>query len=298
MTTMTLSWTTLQGRGRDYLRLCKPKVVTLIVFTAMVGMALAAPGLPDPTAFAMASLGMALAAAGAAAFNCLVEQGIDARMSRTRSRPLPGGRVSTLEALLLAVALATLGLYLLHRYLNPLTAWLTCATFIGYAVVYTLLLKPATPLNIVIGGASGAMPPLLGWTAMTGAIDHDALLLFLIVFAWTPPHFWSLALYRKDDYARAGLPMLPVTHGEHYTCLNILFYTLLLTAVTLLPLATGMSGVLYALAALWLNAVFVGRAWRLYRDYSPARARGVFAWSIRYLGLLFSALLVDHWLGR
>ena len=296
MTTITWQTATLRGRGREYLRLCKPKVVALIVFTAMVGMALATPGLPGAAAFLTASLGIGLAAAGAAAFNCLVEQHIDARMKRTRSRPLPGGRVTSAEALLLAFVLATLGLWLLYRYVNPLTAWLTFATFIGYAVVYTVLLKPATPQNIVIGGASGAMPPLLGWAAMTGQVGHEAMLLFLIVFAWTPPHFWSLALYRKDDYARAGLPMLPVTHGEHYTCLHILFYTLLLAAVTLLPVATGMCGGLYALAALWLNALFIQHAWRLYRDYSADRARSAFAWSIRYLGLLFTALLVDHWL--
>jgi len=298
MTTMTLNWTSLRSRGHEYLSLCKPKVVTLIVFTAMVGMALATPGLPDAGLFIVASLGIALAAAGAAAFNCLVERRIDARMKRTRWRPLPGGRVSALEALLLAAGLATLGLCLLYFYVNPLTAWLTFATFIGYAVIYTVLLKPATPQNIVIGGASGAMPPLLGWAAMTGAIGHDALLLFLIVFAWTPPHFWSLALYRKDDYARAGLPMLPVTHGEWYTCLHILFYTVMLAAVTLLPVATGMSGGLYALVAVWLDTVFIGHAWRLWRDYSEARARRAFAWSISYLGLLFAALLLDHWLGR
>jgi len=291
----TTTWPSLRSRGHEYLRLCKPKVVTLIVFTAMAGMALAVPGLPDAAAFLTASLGIGLAAAGAAAFNCLVEQGIDARMQRTRLRPLPGGRVSSAEALLLAGSLATLGLYLLHRYVNPLTAWLTFATFIGYAVVYTVLLKPATPQNIVIGGASGAMPPLLGWAAMTGQLGHEPLLLFLIVFAWTPPHFWSLALYRKDDYARAGLPMLPVTHGEHYTCLHILFYTLLLTAVTLLPVATGMSGGLYALAAICLNAIFIGHAWQLCRRYSAGQARRAFAWSIKYLSLLFAALLVDHW---
>ena len=295
MTTATWHWPSLRRRGHEYLRLCKPRVVSLIVFTAMVGMVLATPGLPDALAFLTASLGIGLAAAGAAAFNCLVERQIDARMKRTRARPLPGGRVSPAEALLLAGVLAALGLYLLYRQLNPLTAWLTFATFIGYAVVYTVLLKPATPQNIVIGGASGAMPPLLGWAAMTGQVGHEALLLFLIVFAWTPPHFWSLALYRKDDYARAGLPMLPVTHGERYTCLHILFYTLLLAAVTLLPVATGMCGGLYALAALWLNALFIGHAWRLYRDYSPERARRAFAWSILYLSLLFAALLVDHW---
>ena len=296
MTAIALQLTSLRSRGHEYLHLCKPRVVALIVFTAMVGMMLAVPGLPDATAFLIASLGIGLAAAGAAAFNCLVEQRIDGHMNRTRTRPLPRGKVTSFEALILAGGLAAIGLFLLYRYVNPLTAWLTCATFVGYAVVYTVLLKPATPQNIVIGGASGAMPPLLGWAAMTGQVGHEALLLFLIVFAWTPPHFWSLALYRKDDYARAGLPMLPVTHGEHYTCLHILFYTLMLSAVTALPVAAGMSGSLYALVALWLNAVFILHAWRLCRDYSELQARRTFAWSILYLSLLFSALLVDHWL--
>jgi len=298
MTAISLQPTALRSRAREYLRLCKPRVVTLIVFTAMVGMALASPGLPALGTFAIASLGIALAAGGAAAFNCLVERHIDARMTRTRLRPLPGGRVGAAEALLVAAVLAGTGLGLLHRYVNPLTCWLTFATFIGYAVVYTVLLKPATPQNIVIGGASGAMPPLLGWTAMTGEVGHEAVLLFLIIFAWTPPHFWSLALYRKDDYARAGLPMLPVTHGEHYTCLHILFYTLLLAAVTLLPVATGMCGGLYALVSLWLNGVFIGHAWGLCHGYSDSRARRAFRWSIVYLGALFAALLVDHWFGQ
>jgi protoheme IX farnesyltransferase len=296
MTAISLQTSALRSRAREYLRLCKPRVVTLIVFTAMVGMALASPGLPAMATFAVASLGIALAAGGAAAFNCLVERHIDARMTRTRLRPLPVGRVGAAEALLVAAVLAGTGLGLLHRYVNPLTCWLTFATFVGYSVIYTVLLKPATPQNIVIGGASGAMPPLLGWTAMTGQIGHEAVLLFLIIFAWTPPHFWSLALYRRDDYARAGLPMLPVTHGVQYTCLHILFYTLLLAAVTLLPVVTGMCGAAYALVALWLNGVFVVHAWGLCRDYSDTRARRAFRWSIVYLGVLFAALLLDHWI--
>ena len=294
MTSQTLIWT-LRGRSHEYVQLCKPRVVALIVFTAMIGMLLATPGLPVAGPFLVASLGIGLAASGAAAFNCLVEQRIDAQMARTRARPLPLGRVGSMEALLVAGGLAALGLFLLYRFVNPLTAWLTFATFVGYAVVYTVLLKPATPQNIVIGGASGAMPPVLGWAAMTGGINHEALLLFLIIFAWTPPHFWSLALYRRTEYARAGLPMLPVTHGEAYTRLHILFYTLLLAAVTGLPLATGMSGGLYAVAALGLNAVFLAYAWRLFRHYSDALARRTFAWSILYLSLLFAALLLDHW---
>lgn len=295
MTTQTLRWA-LRGRSHEYLKLCKPRVVALIVFTAMIGMLLASPGLPGAGSFLVASLGIGLAAAGAAAFNCLVERHVDARMARTRARPLPLGRVQPLEALMVAASLAALGLFLLARYVNPLTAWLTFATFVGYAVVYTVLLKPATPQNIVIGGASGAMPPVLGWAAMTGAVNHEALLLFLIIYAWTPPHFWSLALYRRNDYARAGLPMLPVTHGENYTRLHILFYTLLLAAVTGLPVATGMSGGLYAVAAVGLNGVFLTYAWRLFRHYSDALARRTFAWSILYLSLLFAALLLDHWL--
>ena len=282
-------------RFLQFLALAKPRVVSLIVFVAVIGMFLAAPGLPPPGVVFAATLGIALVAGAAAAINCLVEQKIDALMARTRARPLPRGEISSAQTVAFACAVGGLGLWLLHQFVNPLTMCLTLATFVGYAVVYTVLLKPATPQNIVIGGASGAMPPLLGWAAMTGQVGHEALLLFLIVFAWTPPHFWSLALYRKDDYARAGLPMLPVTHGERYTCLHILFYTLLLAAVTLLPVATGMCGGLYALAALWLNALFIGHAWRLYRDYSPERARRAFAWSILYLSLLFAALLVDHW---
>jgi heme o synthase len=298
MTTITWHGAALKHRGHAYLSLIKPKVASLVVFTAMIGMALATPGLPDLGRFLIASLGIALATAGAAASNCLLERRIDGEMARTRARPLPRGGVTTLEALLLAGILAGLGLFLLYRYINPLTAGLTAATFIGYALVYTLLLKPATPQNIVIGGASGAMPPLLGWVAMTGEIGHEAMLLFLIVFVWTPPHFWSLALYRKADYARVGLPMLPVTHGEDYTRLHILLYTVLLAATTALPLATGMSGLLYGSAALLLNAIFLTRAWRLYRHGCATLARQTFAWSIRYLGLLFAALLVDHWLSN
>ncbi len=293
MTTAVLHWSA--RRGQAYLDLCKPKVVGLIVFTAMIGMALAQPELPETGRFLIASLGIGLAAAGAAACNCLLEQRIDGEMARTRTRPLPRGGVTSAEALVLAGVLSGLGLFLLYHYVNPLTAWLTFATFIGYALIYTVLLKPATPQNIVIGGASGAMPPVLGWAAMTGQVGHEALLLFLIVFVWTPPHFWSLALYRKAEYARVGLPMLPVTHGEDFTRLCILFYTVLLAAATALPLATDMSGSLYALAATCLNAVFLAHAWRLYRDGDPCRARLTFNWSIVYLSLLFTALLLDHW---
>ncbi len=282
-------------RFRDYLELTKPRVVALIVFTSMIGMLLAQPGLPSAQLFLLASLGITLAAAGAAAFNCLVERQIDAHMARTRARATARGEVGPAQALAFAGVLAGSGLSLLYWQVNPLTMWLTLATFVGYAVIYTLLLKPATPQNIVIGGASGAMPPVLGWAAMTGGIEAEPLLLFLIIFAWTPPHFWSLALYRRDDYARSGLPMLPVTHGEGYTRLSILLYTGLLTAVTLLPVAAHMVGAIYLVAVLLLDGIFLAYAWRLYRAYSVELAKRTFAWSILYLSLVFAVLLVDHY---
>ncbi len=290
-----LPWRRALGRVRGYAELGKPRVVALIVFTAMIGMMLAQPGPPPAGAFLAASLGIGLAAFAAATLNCLVERRIDARMARTRARPLVRGEVGPLQALLLAAVTGGAGLALLGWQANPLTMWLTLATFVGYAGIYTRLLKPATPQNIVIGGASGAMPPVLGWTAMTGEVSPEALLLFLIIYAWTPPHFWSLALYRRDDYARAGLPMLPVTHGEAYTRLHILLYTLLLAAASLLPVAAGMAGGVYLACVLLLDAVFLALAWRLYRAYSAALARRVFAWSVLYLSLLFSALLLDHY---
>jgi protoheme IX farnesyltransferase len=268
----------------------------MIVFTAMIGMLLAPPGPPDAGQFLMGSLGIALAAAGAAVCNCLAERRIDARMARTRARPLPRGEVGPRETAFFAAILAGLGLGLLYWWVNPLTAGLTAMTFFGYAVVYTRWLKPATPQNIVIGGASGAMPPVLGWAAMTGYVGHEALLLFLIIYAWTPPHFWALALYRREEYARAGLPMLPVTHGEHYTKLSILLYTGILAGVSLLPVAVGMAGWLYLSAAVLLDVHYLRVAWRLFRRYSDALARKAFAWSILYLGLLFTALLLDHYL--
>ena len=290
----TLFLSNPNARAREYWQLAKPRVVSLVVFTAMIGMVLARPELPQAAPFLIASLGIALAASGAAVFNCLVERQLDARMDRTRTRATARGTVRPTEALILAGTLGGMGFWLLDRFINPLTAWLTLATFVGYAVIYTVLLKPATPQNIVIGGASGAMPPVLGWAAMTGQVAPQALLLFLIIFAWTPPHFWSLALYRGDDYRRAGLPMLPVTHGEDYTRLHVLLYTLLLSAVTGLPVLVGMSGWVYALAALGLNARFIGKAYWLWRRPSIAGARSTFAWSISYLTLLFAALLVDH----
>jgi len=283
-------------RLREFFELTKPRVVGLIVFTAMIGMLLASPSLPDPFRFLAASLGVGFAAAAAAACNCLSERRIDACMARTRARPLPRGGVSAIETAWFAAALAGLGLGMLYWLVNPLTMWLTALTFFGYAVVYTRWLKPITPQNIVIGGASGAMPPVLGWAAMTGSVSHEALLLFLIIYAWTPPHFWALALYRREDYARAGLPMLPVTHGERYTLLSMLLYTCILVAVSLLPPAAGMTSWIYLASALVLDARYLWLSWRLFRSYSDARARHAFTWSIRYLGLLFAALLLDHYL--
>jgi protoheme IX farnesyltransferase len=242
-----------------------------------------------------ATAGIGLVAGAAAAINCLVEQKIDALMARTRRRPLPSGEVTSLATLLFAGAVGGLGLLLLYRYVNALTMWLTLGTFVGYAIVYTVLLKPATPQNIVIGGASGAMPPVLGWAAVTGEVGPEPLILFLIIFIWTPPHFWSLALYRVRDYANAGLPMLPVTHGARYTQLQIVLYTCALFAVTLLPYAIRMSGALYLVAAIALGGAFLVYAVQLYRDYSDELARATFKFSIYYLAALFSALLVDHY---
>ncbi|TAH43972.1 MAG: protoheme IX farnesyltransferase [Betaproteobacteria bacterium] len=284
-------------RLRAFYLLTKPRVNSLIVFCAVIGMFLAVPdGLPDAVVVFCATVGIACVAGAAAAMNCLVEQQIDARMARTRGRPLPRGELASAEVLAFAGVLGGLGLTVLHQAVNPLTMWLTFATFVGYAVVYTIFLKPRTPQNIVIGGASGAMPPVLGWAAVTGEVSADALLLFLIIFAWTPPHFWALALYRTADYARAGLPMLPVTHGPAFTRLSVLLYTLILFAVTLLPYATRLSGPLYLAAAVLLGLRFIHYAWRLHRDYSDALARQTFRFSIAYLSLLFAALLADHYL--
>jgi protoheme IX farnesyltransferase len=283
-------------RLRAFYALTKPRVVSLIVFTAVIGMFLATPGMVAPQVLFAGTLGIALVAGAAAAINCLVEQNIDALMQRTRWRPLPQGELTALQTLVFAGAIGGLGLWILGQFVNPLTMWLTLGTFVGYAVVYTLILKPATPQNIVIGGASGAMPPVLGWAAVTGEVSTEALLLFLIIFVWTPPHFWSLALYRTADYARAGVPMLPVTHGREYTALQVLLYTLLLVATTLLPYVIRMSGVLYLVAALVLGGVFIVHALRINLAYSDAAAQKAFRYSIAYLAFLFAALLVDHYL--
>jgi protoheme IX farnesyltransferase len=283
-------------RARAFYALTKPRVVSLIVFTAVIGMFLATPGMVPPQTLLAATLGIALVAGAAAAVNCLVEQKIDAMMSRTRWRPLPRGELTALQTLVFAGAVGGVGLWVLVHFVNALTMWLTLATFVGYAIVYTVILKPATPQNIVIGGASGAMPPVLGWAAVTGEVTTEAMLLFLIIFAWTPPHFWSLALYRTEDYAKAGVPMLPVTHGKPYTRLQVLLYTLILFAVSLLPFAIRMSGWLYLAAACVLGGVFIGYALRILFAYSDALAQKTFRYSILYLALLFAALLVDHYL--
>jgi protoheme IX farnesyltransferase len=282
-------------RCRQYIELSKPRVVSLIVFTAVIGMFLATPGMVPLPVLLAATVGIALVAGSAAAVNCLIEQKVDAVMARTRARPLPQGEVSSLQTLVFSGIVGGLGLFILTNYVNELTMWLTLGTFIGYAIIYTVLLKPVTPQNIVIGGASGAMPPVLGWAAVTGEVSADALLLFLIIFAWTPPHFWALALYRKNEYAKAGMPMLPVTHGDKYTRLHVLFYTIILTAVTLMPFATGMSKGLYLASALLLDAVFLYYAIRIYKNYSDELAKKTFRYSIIYLSALFAALLLDHY---
>jgi protoheme IX farnesyltransferase len=292
MSTLILS----EDRLRQFLALTKPRVVSLVVFCAVIGMFLAVPGLPPPATVFFATIGIALVAGAAAAFNCLVEQRIDALMARTRRRPLPSGALTSWQTLLFATIVGGVGLVVLHRLVNPLTMWLTLGTFVGYAVVYTVLLKPATPQNIVIGGASGAMPPVLGWAAVTGEVAPEALLLFLIIFVWTPPHFWALAIARRDDYAKVGIPMLPVTHGIEYTRLQVLLYTVLLGIVTLLPYLTRMCGLVYLAAALVLNGVFLYQAIELKRRPRPELPMKLFRFSIQYLMWLFVALLVDHYL--
>jgi protoheme IX farnesyltransferase len=281
-------------RARAFYALTKPRVVGLIVFTAVIGMFHAAPGMVAPRVLIAGTLGIALVAGAAAAVNCLVEQNIDALMQRTKWRPLPSGELTNLQTLVFAAVVGGAGLWVLAQFVNWLTLWLTLATFVGYAVVYTLILKPLTPQNIVIGGASGAMPPVLGWAAVAGEVTTESMLLFLIIFAWTPPHFWALALYRTEDYAKAGLPMLPVTHGARYTRLQVLLYTLILFGVSLLPFAIRMSGWLYLAAALVLGVVFIVHAVGIYASYSDRLARRTFRYSIFYLTALFAALLVDH----
>jgi heme o synthase len=283
-------------RWSQFYALTKPRVVQLIVFCALIGMLLAEPGWPDWATGALPSAGIWLVAAAAAAFNCIVEQHIDARMQRTAWRPTAKGQLTNAQTLLFSALLCAAGSALLLATVNALTMWLTLATFVGYAVIYTVVLKPLTPQNIVIGGASGAMPPVLGWAAMRGEVGPEAWLLFLIIFLWTPPHFWALALYRAEDYRKSGLPMLPVTHGLAFTRLQVLLYTLVLFAATLLPFIQGMSGAIYLAAALVLGGLFILYGWQLWRDYSDALARRTFRFSIWHLSLLFAALLLDHYL--
>jgi len=283
------------NRLAQFYVLTKPRVVQLIVFCALIGMLLAQPGLPPWPLVLSAVAGIWLVAAAAAAFNCIVEQHVDRRMARTAWRPTAKGELTNTQTLAFAGVLCVAGCAVLLAWVNALTMWLTLATFVGYAVVYTVVLKPLTPQNIVIGGASGAMPPVLGWAAMTGDVTLPPLILALIIFLWTPPHFWALALYRVEDYRKSGLPMLPVTHGPEFTRLQVLLYTLVLFAATLLPFTFRMSGWIYLLAAVVLGAMFVLLAWQLWRDYSDALARRTFRFSIWHLSLLFAALLVDHW---
>jgi protoheme IX farnesyltransferase len=283
-------------RWRQYWALTKPRVTQLAVFCAIIGMFLATPGMVPWPILIGGSIGIWLLAGAAFAVNCLIEQAVDAKMRRTAWRPSATGEITPIQIIIFSCVLGAAGMATLWLYTNPLTMWLTFATFVGYAVIYTWLLKPATPQNIVIGGLSGAMPPALGWVAVTNQLSAEAWLLVLIIFVWTPPHFWALALYRREDYVQAGLPMLPVTHGEKFTLLNILLYTLILLAASILPYIYGMSGIFYLVSAIVLSSIFVYYAICLYRSYSDQLARKTFKYSISYLALLFAAILVDHYL--
>ena len=297
MTVSSIS--TMPSVLRQFHALTKPRVIQLIVFCALIGMVLAVPGAPtwpQVQHAAIACAGIYLVAGAAAALNCIIEKGIDAKMKRTAWRPTARGELSATQTLLFSATLCVAGSVLLYVWVNPLTMWLTFATFVGYAIIYTVILKPLTPQNIVIGGASGAMPPVLGWAAMTGDVGPEALILFLIIFLWTPPHFWALALYRVEDYRKSGLPMLPVTHGSEFTRLQIFLYTLVLFAACLLPFVYGMSSWLYLAAAVVLSVGFCGYAWKLLRKYSDDLSRATFRFSLIHLSILFAALLVDHYL--
>jgi protoheme IX farnesyltransferase len=292
MTTLTVT----PNRIAQYWALTKPRVTQLAVFCAVIGMFLASPTLPDWRVLIAATTGIWLLAGAAFAVNCLVEREIDSRMARTARRPMARGEITVPQTLLFSGVIGGAGMWVLYTLVNPLTMWLTFATFVGYAVIYTIILKPATPQNIVIGGLSGAMPPALGWAAVANDVPMQAWILVLIIFVWTPPHFWALALYRRDDYARSGLPMLPITHGMKLTQFHILLYTIALFATTMLPYAVRMSGLVYLVSAIVLGAIFLGYAWRIYRAYSDQLARKTFTYSIIYLSLLFAALLADHYL--
>ncbi len=291
MTTLTAH----PNRLAQYWALTKPRVTQLAVFCAVIGMFLASPDLPSWKIVVAGTAGIWLLAGAAFAVNCLVEREIDSRMARTARRPMARGELSVAQTLVFSGVIGGAGMWVLFNFVNPLTMWLTFATFVGYAVIYTMVLKPATPQNIVIGGLSGAMPPALGWAAVANDVPMQAWILVLIIFVWTPPHFWALALYRRDDYAKSGLPMLPVTHGLKFTQFHILLYTIALVATTMLPYAVRMSGLIYLASAAVLGAIFLWYAWQVYRHYTDLIARKTFAYSIVYLSLLFVALLVDHY---
>ena len=295
MSTPQTSTRVAMPRWRQYWVLTKPRVTQLAVFCALIGMFLATPGMVPYPILIGGFIGIWLLAGAAFAVNCLIEQAVDAKMRRTAWRPSATGEITPLHIIIFSIILGTLGMIVLWYFCNPLTMWLTLATFVGYAVIYTWLLKPATPQNIVIGGLSGAMPPALGWAAVTNTVSAEAWLLVLIIFVWTPPHFWALALYRREDYVQSGLPMLPVTHGERFTLLNILLYTMILIAATLLPYIYGMSGIIYLISAVVLGLIFLGYAIALFISYSDALAKKTFRFSISYLSLLFAALLIDHY---
>ncbi|MEB0134267.1 heme o synthase [Actimicrobium sp. CCC2.4] len=292
MTTLTSS---TPNRFAQYWALTKPRVTQLAVFCAVIGMFLATPDLPDWRVALPATIGIWLLAGAAFAVNCLVEREIDARMARTARRPMARGDITVPQTLVFSGVIGGVGTGVLYYFVNPLTMWLTFATFIGYAIIYTIILKPATPQNIVIGGLAGAMPPALGWAAIANDVPMQAWILVLIIFIWTPPHFWSLALYRRDDYAKSGLPMLPITHGMVFTQFHIWLYTIALVATTFLPYAVNMSGLIYLVSVILLDIVFMWHAWQVYKHYTDQVSRKMFAYSILYLGLLFAALLVDHY---
>jgi protoheme IX farnesyltransferase len=284
------------SRVAQYWALTKPRVTQLAVFCAVIGMFLATDGFPGWQVLVAGTAGIWLLAGAAFAVNCLVEAKIDAKMARTRMRPLAQGEITPLQALFFSGIIGGAGMWVLYNLVNPLTMWLTFATFVGYAVIYTIILKPATPQNIVIGGLSGAMPPALGWAAIANDVTMQAWILVLIIFVWTPPHFWALALYRRDDYAKSGLPMLPITHGMEFTRFHVWLYTIILVATSLLPYAVRMSGLMYLISAVVLGLIFLWYAWRIWRHYDDLLARKAFAYSIIYLSLLFAALLIDHYL--
>ena len=294
MTTQTATHKSA-NRAAQYWALTKPRVTQLAVFCAVIGMLLATDGMPDWRIVLPATVGIWLLAGAAFAVNCLVEAEIDARMARTARRATAMGELTKTQTLVFSAIIGGAGMAVLYLLVNPLTMWLTFVTFVGYAVIYTMILKPATPQNIVIGGLSGAMPPALGWAAVANDVPMQAWLLVLIIFVWTPPHFWALAMYRRDDYERSGLPMLPVTHGMNFTGFHVWLYSIALAATTLLPYAVRMSGHIYLVSAVLLNAVFLWHGWKVYRHYSDQVARKAFTWSIIYLSLLFAALLLDHY---